>query len=51
MEGDNNDLLRCDTVWSRKCVPIFYVRVTVHRDKFRKNNQLDASNIQNLFLS
>jgi len=22
---------------------MFYVQVTVHRDKFRKNNQLDAS--------
>jgi hypothetical protein len=26
-----------------------YVQVTVHRDKLRINNQLAASNIQNLF--
>ena len=43
MDGDNNGLLRCDTVQSGKRVLIFYVQVTVHRDKIRKNNQLDAS--------
>ena len=28
---------------------ILYVQVTVNRDKLRINNQLDASNIHNLF--
>jgi hypothetical protein len=28
---------------------VLYVPVTVHRDKLLINNQLDASNIQNLF--
>ena len=28
---------------------VLYVQVTVHRDKLRIINQLDASNIQNLF--
>jgi hypothetical protein len=28
---------------------VLCVQVTVHRDKLRMNNQLDASNIQNLF--
>jgi hypothetical protein len=28
---------------------VFYVQVTVHRDKLRTNNQIDASNIQNKF--
>ena len=29
--------------------PVLYVQVTVHRDKLRINNQIDASNTQNLF--
>ena len=28
---------------------VLYVQVTVHRDKPRINNQLDATNIQNVF--
>jgi exonuclease I len=32
-----------------RLIPELYVQVIVHRDKLRINNQLDASNIQNLF--
>ena len=30
-------------------IVILYVQVTVHRDKLRLNNQLDASTVQNKF--
>ena len=32
-----------------RLIPELYVQVTVQRDQLRINNQLDASNIQNLF--
>jgi hypothetical protein len=34
---------------SQETIMVLYVQVTVHRDKSPINNQLDASNINNLF--
>ena len=43
------DTGRCNTL-VKSVISLLYVQVTVHRNKPRINNQLDASNIQ-IFLS